>query len=138
MTLLGLEIEMIGIVLSVVLAGASLVIFITPQMGIHQLLAEIKNEVVDALILRRDETNTKFLLQFTDYSTGEVGSRETPPFGLKALVEHLERIIDTVQNQPTWSYRMPTALKLIATSFLPFLIAVLDYLLNQLQIPIFP
>lgn len=138
MTLLGLEIEMIGITLSVALAGASLVIFVIPQMGIHLLLAEIKNEVVDALILRRDETNTKFLLQFTEFTSGDVGSRETPPFGLKALVEHMERIINMVQDQPTWSYRMPTALKLIATSFLPFLIAVLDYLLNQLQLPIIP
>ncbi len=138
MTLLGLEIEMIGIILSAALAGASLVIFVIPQMGIHLLLAEVKNEVVDALVLRRDETNTKFLLQFTDFSTGDAGSRETPPFGLKALVEHLERIIDMVLNQPTWSYRMPTALKLIATSLLPLLIAVLDWLLNQLQLPILP
>lgn len=132
--LIGFDIGLYGYLFSMGCVAITLILFISPQIGLHNILAKTKNELRDALVTRRDKMNTEVLWWVS--KCDEVSTKEIVDNAYinKTALERIEQLIQNIDDGATWSFRMPTALKLIATSLTPLLVTLAQFILHQYAI----
>ncbi len=111
--------------ISIIIAG--FLIFVIPQTGLHKILYLTKDGVINGL----EEVHGRLKIQFIE--SLRATPHTTPPAAnhteLREDIETLRQIIYDTREGPTFSFRMPTALKLLLASTIPIIVAVLQTLL---------
>ncbi len=127
----GINIGLYGTVFTLACVAISLILFITPQIVLHNVLAKTKNDMRDALIIRRDELNIEMLEITAKEPSSDSRSTMDQIYLTKTMLDRIEYLVDNIEQGNTWSFRMPTALKLIATSMTPLVVTVAQYIFEH-------
>ncbi len=123
-------------ILSIVLIPLTFLVFTSPQWQIHSTLADLKTEVLDATLEEYDRKKLIFTSLIRSKTTSFLTDTESAKL-VRPLYDSLlgmQILSSDMEGAPTWTFRMPTALKLVATSLLPIITALAQtYILSFLE-----
>jgi hypothetical protein len=119
-------------IMSMIVLPLAFLLFVLPQLRLHQVLSLVKDEELVCLENELDSLKLRFLVQLKDNSRS-ISTEERRC--LCSEIDTITEIIQSTRNAPTWSFRMPAALKLVATASIP----LVSTALQQVVIPfLFP
>ncbi|MFX1475155.1 MAG: hypothetical protein ACFFCO_06750, partial [Promethearchaeota archaeon] len=119
---------------SIVLTG--FLIFISPQVVLHNFLTEIKDSVLNGLEREYSQLSFKFIEALRKIQhTPRIRSHSDEHEQRRRDLEFLRQMIQDTRESPTWSFRMPAALKILFASLLPILVLVIEMLLRLFVMP---
>lgn len=120
----------------IILLGAS-IMFIWPQLGLHNLLIRRKKDIEYALIEKRDSLRSEILLKSAKAQLEddlEIVNRMSSEVVLheKAL-NRVQRILDSIIAKTTWSFDKFKVVKLLIGSATPLLVSILTDVIASLS-----
>ena len=102
-----------------------LLIYITPLLGVHRMLDRVKNDWLSQNGIQIQETISSMNEHFR--------SNELEAFAsLDAVLQGLERARSAIRRVSTWPWQVENFRRVIAALFLPVIIWLIQYFLNQL------
>ncbi len=113
----------------IILAG--FLIFIIPQVALHNFLTEMKDSVLNGLERGHSRLSIEFFecLEETQQTYRSSRTREIHE-QRRRDIELLRQMIHDNRESPTWSFRMPAALKILFASILPILVLVIEIIIR--------
>ncbi|MGY5880410.1 MAG: hypothetical protein RTV31_09165 [Candidatus Thorarchaeota archaeon] len=125
-------------IMSAIVIPIAFIIFILPQLHLHSLLAMVKEFELQYLENEHDSLKVQFLsILGTSKSSGDT-RKHLDPFERNSICNEISTLKDLIYDTraaPTWSFRMPTTLKLLGTSILPFLATIFQQIILPALIP---
>lgn len=112
-----------GILITIILTGAALTVFILPLWGIHKRLAQAKAELLGQAGTRVQNTTTA-LHQITDTQAWENATK------IKDTMLGLESEQRMIEKMPTWPWAPETFRILLTAIFLPIILFVIQYIIG--------
>ena len=107
----------------------TIILFIYPQIEVHNFLKSYKQEIIDLLNLKIEEVSAVFLLSFNKaVDIKAINPKWSTTQDLIDEVEMLMMYEDQMERMGTWSYDFPEVFKLLAVALAP-LIPILAALL---------
>jgi hypothetical protein len=111
-------------------------IFIIPQVVLHNFLTQIKDSVLNGL----EREHSKLSIEFFDSLRELRKTRRTSKLQeaheqRRRDIELLRQMIHDNRDSPTWSFRMPAALKILFASILPILVLIIEVVLRIFVLP---
>jgi len=129
-------VDIVAWILSIVMIPLTFLVFTTPQWLIHTTLANLKSAILDATLEEYDRKKLVFTSLVRSKTTSFLTDTESSKL-VRPLYDSLlgmQILSSDMEGAPTWTFRMPTALKLVATSLLPIIAAISQpYLLSLLE-----
>ncbi len=125
-------------IMSAIIVPVAFIIFILPQLRLHSLLALIKEYELQYLENEHDSVKVQFLSTLGTSKVPVSPKNHLDPFERNSLCMELSTLKDLIHDTraaPTWSFRMPTTLKLLGTSVLPFLATIFQQVILPTLIP---
>ena len=130
------EPDLIAWTLSIIMIPLTFMVFTTPQWLIHTALATLKASILDATLEEYDRKKLVFTSLVRSKTTSFLTDTESAQL-VRPLYDSLlgmQILSSDMEEAPTWTFRMPTALKLVATSLLPIIAALSQtYILSLLD-----
>jgi hypothetical protein len=109
------------------LIGLALILFIWPQVGLHNLLSKRKKEIMRELVLEQDALDTEVIfitsrfieLKRADSTLNEASLR-------REASDRLRSIYRNVKERSTWGFEITTLIKYLGTSAIPLITTLLS------------
>jgi len=99
----------------------TVILFIYPQLEVHNFLKSYKREIIELFNLKIEEINSYFLLSFHEsIDINKINPKWNSTEDLINEVEMLMMYVEQMESMGTWSYDFPEILKLIAVALSPF------------------
>jgi len=130
------NVDIVAWILSIVMIPLTFLVFTAPQWQIHVILGNLKAAILDATLEEYDRKKLVFTSLIRSKTTSFLTDTESSKL-VRPLYDSLlgmQILSSDMEEAPTWTFRMPTALKLVATSLLPIIVAISQpYLLSLLE-----
>jgi hypothetical protein len=117
---------------SIAMLSLVFVLFVLPQLSIHNLLVRFKERIMLDLNVVYEETQRALVQSLHDPNFFKVQSRWENGSQIRGDCEIIDRLLAHVEKTGTWSFRFPAVLKLIIASALPLLTVILQTLASGL------
>ena len=123
--------------LSVGVVMAGLIIFLAPQLELHEVLSKAKDAVGSGLEQEHSRIKIRYIESLRKmYGTPDPESSIAPEHKeIRNDLDTLRVLIQDTQKSATWSFRMPMALKILFTSLIPIIVTILETMLPIMLIP---
>lgn len=120
-------------ILSISVVPVAFLVFIMPQLRIHNLLRDVKAEVLKGLEEEHGHLKIRFMSLLKEkQQTSTITKRHIKRSkSLSQDIDFLRRVIKDTQKGGSWSFRMPTALKLLGASLIPIITALIQTILSS-------
>jgi hypothetical protein len=115
----------VSLSISIAFAVFSLIAFLTPLYGVHRILENEKDRLIDENARQVEESISSLMLQLR---RGNVEGLER----LDQALTSLEKARVQIERISTWPWKTETPRRVIAAIFLPLLIWIIQYFLAQL------
>jgi len=120
---LGLGVYAIGLSL----VGLALILFIWPQLGLHNLLSKRKKEIVRELVLKKDKLDTEVILITSQIIESERAATTLNEASLRRETsDRVGNILSNVKKRSTWGFEITTLIKYLGTSAVPLITTLLS------------
>ncbi|MHA1577336.1 MAG: hypothetical protein ACTSU3_08230 [Candidatus Thorarchaeota archaeon] len=130
------NVDIVAWILSIVMIPLTFLVFTTPQWLIHSTLANLKSAILEATLEEYDRKKLVFTSLVRSKTSSFLTDTESSKL-VRPLYDSLlgmQILSSDMEEAPTWTFKMPTALKLVATSLLPIIAAISQpYLLSLLE-----
>ncbi|MFX1474836.1 MAG: hypothetical protein ACFFCO_05055 [Promethearchaeota archaeon] len=115
---------------SIILGG--FLIFIFPQVGLHRFLTQTKDAVLNGLEQEQSQLQIEYIetLRKIRQQPRTLKHSDTEHEHRRRDIELLRQLILDTRESPTWSFRMPAALKILFTSLIPIFVIVIEMILR--------
>jgi hypothetical protein len=115
---------------SIIIGG--FLIFIFPQVGLHRFLTQTKDAVLNGLEQEQSQLQIEYIeaLRKIRQRPSTLKHSDTEHDHRRRDIELLRQLILDTRESPTWSFRMPAALKILFTSLIPILVIAIEMILR--------
>lgn len=113
-----------SLTISIAFALFGLIAFLSPLSGIHRILEQEKDQLLDKNAEQMEETIFSLMSQLRSGNLEDIDQLD------KALTS-LEKVRGQIERISTWPWRMDLLKQMIAAVFLPILIWLIQYFLSQ-------
>ncbi|MFW9836393.1 MAG: hypothetical protein ACFFE7_02670 [Candidatus Thorarchaeota archaeon] len=128
---LQLGLGLYGIGLSIVVF--SVILFMWPQLGLHNLLNKRKKEILRELVLKQDSLDTEVMFITSKFSDSNQSGLALDAASLKREAsERVGSIYRNVKARSTWGFEITTFIKFVSTSAVPLISTALSSLAEGL------
>jgi hypothetical protein len=107
--------------------GIALILFVWPQLGLHNLLNRRKKQIMRELAIKKDSLDTQvmFITERIIDSDHE-GHTLNEAVVRREASERVKSIYDNVKVRSTWGFEITTLIKYMGTSAIPLITSLLD------------
>lgn len=123
---LGLGVYGIGLTIIAI----AIFIFVWPQLGLHNILAKRKKEIMRELILKQDKFDTE-VMAITSQSIESDPAEATRK---KEASDSVASIYKNVKRRSTWGFEIPALIQFLATSAVPLVTTFLYAFFGELLV----
>jgi hypothetical protein len=109
------------------LIGLALILFIWPQLGLHNLLSKRKKEIMRELVLKKDKLDTEVMVINARFIESEHSGQTLNKASVRREAsDRVENIYRNVKERSTWGFEITTLIKYVGTSAVPLITQILS------------
>jgi hypothetical protein len=103
---------------------------VIPQLSIHNTLTKVKNTLLNCLEEKLGHLKIRYISLPRDQRMGNIRRQNTLKAEmLREEIDTLRQMIEDTKLRGTWTFQMPTALKLLGASLIPIIAAIIESVL---------
>lgn len=109
------------------LIGLALILFIWPQLGLHNLLSKRKKEILRELVVKKDKLDTEVIAITARFIESERSGQILNEASVRREAsDRIGNIYRNVKERSTWGFEITTLIKYVGTSAVPLITQILS------------
>ncbi len=117
--------SVISLIINISFAVLAMIIFVSPLLGVHRLLKDQKDALISNSLKKKEALITELYARIENKDLTDIENYE------RAL-SSLDKAHTEIENISTWPWKMETVRQFVGALFLPIIIWMIQFYLNQI------